>query len=285
LDIDHPPILGSAPVRTILDHVALAVQRWADAWPRLGLALGGRWVAHGYGPGFAPAQIAFADGRRVELIQPHDVARNDFLRRFLDHSGPGPHHLTYKVDDIDAALRELDDFGLRPVAVDLFDPAWKEAFLHPRDAALGVVVQLAQSQEPRDGAPREPVRRPAELREPTVAAASLLHVAHVVADLAHARRVFRDLLGGEEAGEGRDEAATWVELAWPQSMRLRLLHPVDGTGPLAAWLDGRPGRVHHLAFACPDPAGVPGAVRLAGEAWELPPDPATGTRFVLVPQG
>lgn len=273
-------------MRTTLDHVAIAVERWADAWDRLGLALGGRWVAHGFGPGFAPAQVAFAGGMRVELIQPHDVGRNDFLRRFLDRSGPGPHHLTYKVDDLAEALTELGRFGLRPVAVDLSDPAWKEAFLHPKDAALGVVVQLAESGTP-DGEAHggHPPPRPPDLAEPATATATLVRVAHVVADLAHARRVFEGLLGGEEIDCGRDEGATWVELAWPQSMRLRLLHPTDGEGPLASWLAGRPGRVHHLAFACDDPPGVPGAVPLADGAWELPPDAATGTRFVLLPPG
>lgn len=271
-------------MRTVLDHVALAVERWADAWPRLGLALGGRWVGHGFGPGFAPAQIAFANGARVELIQPNDVERNDFLRRFLDHSGPGPHHLTFKVDDIVDALGEVERFGLRPVAVDLTDPHWKEAFLHPKEAALGVVVQLAEA-SPGDTMGGPHVERPAGLDEPSVPVASLVRVAHVVADLAHARRVFEGLLGGQVSGEGSDEAARWVELAWPSSTRLRLLSPLDGAGPLAEWLAGRPGRVHHLAFACADPAGIPGAVSLADGTWELPPDAATGTRFVLLPQG
>jgi methylmalonyl-CoA/ethylmalonyl-CoA epimerase len=265
-------------MRTVLDHVALAVERWADAWPRLGLALGGRWLSHGFGPGFAPAQIGFANGMRVELIQPNDVARNDFLRRFLDRNGPGPHHLTYKVDDIEAALAEVATFGLRPVAVDLSDPNWKEAFLHPKDASLGIVVQLAEAK-----GDEWRTERPGELPEPAVPAASLRHVAHVVADLDHALRVFGELLGGERVDGGRDEAASWVELVWPGPGRLRLLAPPDGTGPLAAWLGDRPGRTHHLAFTCPDPAAVPGVVPLADGTWELPPDGPTGTRVVLLP--
>lgn len=271
-------------MRTLLDHVALAVERWDDAWPRLGLALGGRWVAHGFGPGFAPAQVAFANGARVELIQPNDVGRNDFLRRFLDHSGPGPHHLTFKVDDIERALGEVERFGLRPVGVNLADPHWKEAFLHPKDAALGVVVQLAESHDWEEAQDRPRPQRPAELAEPAVPVASLVRVAHVVADLVHARRVFEGLLGGDVIGEGGDEAATWIELAWPSPLRVRLLAPLEAVGPLAGWVAGRPGRVHHLAFACGDPAGIPGAVSLADGTWELPPDAATGTRFVLLPQ-
>src|SRR5438067_7239672 len=128
-----------------LDHVAIAVERWADAWPCYAVDLGGRWKSGGQGPGFAPAQLAYGNGMKVEVIAPNDVHRNDFLRRFLDRSGPGPHHFTFKVDDLRAALDVVDAAGHRPVNVDLRDPTWKEAFLHPKDAAVGVVIQLAES--------------------------------------------------------------------------------------------------------------------------------------------
>jgi len=264
-------------VHALYDHVAIAVERWEDAWPRLGVALGGRWVSHGFGPGFAPAQIEFADGMRVELIQPNDVAVNDFLRRFLDRNGPGPHHLTYKVPDLVGALREVEDAGLRPVGVDLSDPFWKEAFLHPRDAALGVVVQLAESAG--EGWHTDP---PEGIVPATVPPAGFVRVCHAVADLDHARGVFEGLLGGEEVAGGGDEGIRWVELTWPGSGRVRLISPEGGRGPLADWIGDRPGRVHHLAFACGTPERIEGAVALADGTWELPPDPATGTRIVLV---
>ena len=67
-----------------LDHVAVAVEQWADAWPRFVGVLGGRWMSGGKGPGFAPSQLGFANGMRVEVLEPHLVEHNDFLRRFLD---------------------------------------------------------------------------------------------------------------------------------------------------------------------------------------------------------
>jgi Glyoxalase/Bleomycin resistance protein/Dioxygenase superfamily len=236
LDTDHRPIVRSA--------------RWT---------LGGRWRSGGQGPGFAPAQLAYANDMRVELIAPHQVEVNDFLRRFLDRSGPGPHHLTFKVDDLAAALDAVDRAGHRPVGVDLRDPTWKEAFLHPKDAAIGIVVQLAEAKgpgwltPPPDGFPAD-----AELAPPS----ALTHLAHAVADLDHARGLFADLLGGQETATGEGEGGRWVELAWPASPgRIRLLSAPAGS------LGDRPGRVHHLAFACPDPDAVP--------------DQACGTRLVL----
>ena len=44
----------TAPIEYVdLDHIAVAVERWADAWPRFVGVLGGRWMSGGQGPGFA----------------------------------------------------------------------------------------------------------------------------------------------------------------------------------------------------------------------------------------
>jgi methylmalonyl-CoA/ethylmalonyl-CoA epimerase len=52
------------------------------------------------------------------------------------------HHLTFQVDDIDAAVsahnaRGIETFGL------VHDRVWSEVFVHPRSNG-GVLVQLAQ---------------------------------------------------------------------------------------------------------------------------------------------
>src|SRR5207302_8845724 len=64
-------------VGTELDHIAIAVERWADAWPRFVVELGGRWASGGRGPGFAPSQYEFADGMRLEVLEPNDVDRSE----------------------------------------------------------------------------------------------------------------------------------------------------------------------------------------------------------------
>jgi methylmalonyl-CoA/ethylmalonyl-CoA epimerase len=249
-----------------LDHVAIAVERWADAWPLFVERLGGRWLQGGRGPGFAPSQYEFANGMRLELLEPNDVEVNDFLRRFIDRNGVGPHHLTFKVRDLRAALVDAEAGGYRPVGVDFSDPEWFEAFIHPKDGP-GVVVQLAQAAT--DWESRPPRAIPAR-REP---AAALDHVAHAVASIADALRLFRGVLGATEAGRGADEAARWVDLAWAGPGRLRLLEPSSPTSPVARWLSGRPGRVHHLAFTAPDVTAPD----------EREPDGMTGTRVRVSP--
>ena len=260
-----------------LDHVAVAVERWADAWPRLVGELGGKWMSGGRGPGFSPSQLGYSNGMRVEVLEPDLVERNDFLRRFLDRSGPGPHHLTFKVKDIEAVLAAAEQAGHRPVSVDLSDPEWKEAFLHPKQAA-GVVVQLAQAAgdgwrtPPPDGFP-----------EQTAAPASVAHVAHAVADLDASLRLFAGILGGAETDRGGDESAVWVDLAWPGPGRVRLLTPATPGGPVARWIGDLPGRLHHIAFTGVDPSTVAGAIELANGGWEIPPDDVLGTRLLLLP--
>ena len=161
-----------------LDHVAVASERAGDAFPRYTGDLAGRWLGGGATVGYSSFQVEYANGVRVEVLEPHLVEQNDFLRRFLDRNGPGPHHITYKVVDILAALAEVEGAGYRPVNVDVSHPYWKEAFIHPKDGP-GVLVQLAQSAGGGGDEWRSPV--PADLARPrTDEPATLVHVAHAV---------------------------------------------------------------------------------------------------------
>jgi catechol 2,3-dioxygenase-like lactoylglutathione lyase family enzyme len=265
----------------VLDHVAVAAERQQDLWPRYAGDLAGTWLAgddeDDYEVGFRAGQVAFANGTKVELLEPFAVEVNDFLRRFLDRSGPGTHHLTFKVPDLAAALAEVEAAGILPVGVNLEHEGWKEAFLHPKQAR-GVVVQLAQS----SGEWSSPA--PAGMPAPrTAEAARLDFVAHAVASLDDGLALFAGVLGGEESAAGKDDDARWIELAWPGPGRVRLLEPLSDASPVARWLGELSGRVHHLAFTCDDPGGVPGALQRAGGVWEVPPDANLGVRLVLRP--
>ena len=283
----------------VLDHVAVAVERWADAWPRYAVDLGGSWNSGGLNIGFGPAQLRFANGARVEVLQPWQPESNPFLRRFLDTNGPGPHHLTFKVADLPAALDAVRAGGFDPIGVDLSDPTWQEAFLHPRQAT-GVVVQLAQAAA--DWTAPAPEGFPAHRRHPP---AALDHVTHVVADLDGALVLFRDLLGGsvERSGDAGPGLGS-VDLRWSGPLGLRLVGPAGepGTGTraddgLATHLAGRPGRVHHLHFTLDDPGDVADAAAADGlaradllgvdaeGAWVVQPQDNLGARLVLAGAG
>ncbi len=252
------------------DHVAVAGESVASLEARYGGQLGGRPLAGGRPPGFVWRQLEFANGGVVEMLEPDRVEQNDFLRRFLDRNGPGPHHFTFTVPDFGIALGEAAGAGYPPVGIDQSDDDWKEAFLHPKDAP-GVVVQLAESHEHHDH-PDHGASDPS---------AEFVYVAHAVRSLEDGLRLFERLLGGARSGDGAGPGHRWVELGWTGPGRLRLLEPV-GPGVLEEWLGDRPGRVHHLAFAVADPAAVRGAVARDGRWW-VEPAVNDGTRLVLVP--
>ena len=281
---------------TVLDHIAHAVPRWQDAWDRYAVALGAEWASGGPGPGFAPGQVRFANGARVEMLMPWDVEVNDFLVRFLATHGPGAHHMTFKVPDLAGALERVRSYGIEPIGVDMTHPEWMEAFLHPK-LATGVVIQLAQALDEWDGP--APADYPSERR--TLAdgsgpapASALVRVCHVVADLDGAVDLFSGVLDGRRVADGTSPGIRWVDLAWPGPLGVRLLGP-DGTGgPLDDWLGGLVGRVHHVALEVTEPDSVPGAapatsaIALAEApegtpVWEIGPDVNLGLRLVLVP--
>jgi methylmalonyl-CoA/ethylmalonyl-CoA epimerase len=218
----------------VLDHLAIGTPNLADGWELFGGVLGGSWVYGMDSPGYWWGQLEFVAGPKVELLTPTGGPDAAFLERFLAARGAGPHHYNFIVSDIGATLAAVRSLGIEPVGVNLDNPNWREAFLHPRDAH-GIVIQVAQ----QAGTPR-PDTPPAALPAPGPPA-SLGLIEHRVGDLAGARRLFTGALGGRIEAAG-DETA---ELTWPGGKRLRL---VRGDGlPLG-------GSLHHVRFARADGA-------------------------------
>ncbi len=232
-----------------LDHVALAT-RDADAPLRTLVGeLGATILSGGHSIGFRPMQVFAGDasgGMKIELLETWEPERNDFLQRFLARHGEGPHHLTFKVDEIGEALARVESAGCTPIGINLEDPIWREAFITPAEAH-GTVVQLAESNAalglPLDeyewaaehGPSGEPVWWPPVERAggPT----RLRRVVLATPDLDATRTFFGDLLDGEPTEEGEG----WVEFTWVSGARLRLEHRPDGQrGIDRLELEGKP---------------------------------------------
>ena len=235
------------------DHLAVAAWNHDDVAREVGERLGGREIARFKEGSWSGLQLAFAGGIRLEVLEPIEAPKDDFLVRFLEHTGPGPHHVTFKVDDIEAAIAAMAPLGLEPVKVDLSDPNWKECFLHPR-SGVGTVVQLAQP-----GGQWTALREPAP-SPPGAPTAEFVGIV-VRADPDSAERVFGSLLGGRrhELGSGR------VAYSWDG----------DGTIQVEPAGDEKP-RVDVLVFRVPEDV-IPGEKHLMGGvtrvAWLTPGDP------------
>lgn len=288
------PMSGTTIDGVVLDHVAHAVHQWRDVWHRYAVDLGADWSSGGLAIGFAPGQIEFANGARLELLMPNDVEANDFLHRFLAHSGPGPHHLTFKVPDLVLAIEQIRHAGYEPIGIDLSAPEWMEAFIHPKQAT-GVVLQLAQAPSPWTGPPPDGFptgKRQRPDRTGPARPGALRFATHAVADLEVATALFVGLLGADVTAQGIDADHRWMELSWGGPMGLRLVSPTGGSpSPLVHWLAGRSGRIHHLEFEIDDPGEVPGACLEegmplgadggTGATWVIPPEENEGMRLVL----
>lgn len=242
-----------------LDHVSLAVQDAAAAFPDLVGGMGAIVIGGGTpeGAGFRGVQVRLGRGEAgmtVELIEPWEPERNDFLVRFLAAAGDGPHHFTFKVADLAAELERLRAIGIEPVGVDFSDPTWRELFVHPRDGH-GPLIQIAQP-----GWKIEPMTSvlaaaaqgtygwrhpwwPESAVPPPGEPATLERVVVATADPDAGRRFYRDVLGGEEHDRG---PGRW-DFAWPGGVirlevadvprprvdRLELTGPAAGTHTVA----------------------------------------------------
>ncbi len=220
---------------TDLDHVALAAADTAPGLRFLTGVLGGTVLSGGQAFGFRPMQVLVGDitgGMKVELLEPWDTERNDFLERFVARAVAGPHHLTFKVTDLDVALDAARAPGFTPVGIERSDPRWQEAFIHPREAH-GTVVQIAQTNEGADRAAwlayveaNGPSGEPIWWADPEPHTGPIAYLRRVVLgapDPAALLPLYAGLLEGEEVARDADS----VELAWPTHGRVRIERRAD----------------------------------------------------------
>jgi methylmalonyl-CoA/ethylmalonyl-CoA epimerase len=128
------------------DHVAHAGRRIRDLLPVYRDTLGGEFLfgSNHRSRGYKVVQLAYADGTKVELIEPS--AGSTFLDKFFERNPRGGlHHVTFRVPNLDAAVEAATSAGLEVFDVNVSRPEWKEAFIHPR-VAHGALVQLAEVQ-------------------------------------------------------------------------------------------------------------------------------------------
>ena len=135
-------------MKAVLDHVGVAVERLEEALAFYRDALG----LHVEIPEEVPTQrvrahMVDAGAAALELLEA--TAPDSPIAAFLSRRGPGLHHITLRVEDLQAALTHLAARHVR-----LIDSAPRPgahgslvAFVHP-SAAHGVLVELTQAAAP-----------------------------------------------------------------------------------------------------------------------------------------
>ena len=125
-----------------LDHVCWAVHKLEDALPLLTELMGmretGRWENEEQG--FRGVSLELPGGTaHFELLEP--LGEDSFLHRFLEERGPGLHHVTFEVSDIDSAAQAVRDYGIQPFRGVQRGHGWAETYIHPKDSG-GVLFQF-----------------------------------------------------------------------------------------------------------------------------------------------
>jgi methylmalonyl-CoA/ethylmalonyl-CoA epimerase len=98
-----------------LDHIGVAVRNIEDTIHFyenvLGATLIDRYRSDAKG---VESEIAIMDveGDRTELLAPTNNETSP-IARFIRQKGKGVHHIAYRVDDLEAALEELEQQGIR----------------------------------------------------------------------------------------------------------------------------------------------------------------------------
>lgn len=130
-----------------IDHIGIAVTDLAAATELYGTALGfeisgGETLAE---RGVEVRFVATGDGTsRIELL---GATREDSeISAFLAKRGEGIHHICLRVEDIDAAVREISSRGARVIGSGIQSGAHgtRVAFLHPKSTG-GVLIELVEN--------------------------------------------------------------------------------------------------------------------------------------------
>lgn len=129
-----------------IDHIGIAVERIEEMLPyyrdTLGLEYKGSEVIAEQKVKVAFLQIGES---RIELLEP--TAEDSPIAKFLAKRGPGIHHISVLVDNIEEALAKHEEKG--SVLIDK-EPRigahnMKIAFIHPKSTG-GVLLELSQKQ-------------------------------------------------------------------------------------------------------------------------------------------
>jgi methylmalonyl-CoA epimerase len=131
-------------MKAVLDHVGIAVRDLEASLAFFRDALGlDVSLPEEVASQKVRAQFLPAGGTALELIEA--TAPDSAVARFIDKRGPGLHHITLRVDDLRAALKQLRERNVR--LIDEEPRAGAEgsmvAFIHP-SSAHGVLVELKQ---------------------------------------------------------------------------------------------------------------------------------------------
>jgi methylmalonyl-CoA/ethylmalonyl-CoA epimerase len=127
-----------------IDHIAIAVQNLQEEIARYRDVLGLEFLGTEVVPEQKVTVAFFQVGDvRIELLEP--LSPDSPISAFIEKKGGGLHHLSLEVDDIQAAIRQLQEKDVRMIDREprLGAHNARIAFAHPKSFS-GVLYELQQ---------------------------------------------------------------------------------------------------------------------------------------------
>ena len=127
-----------------IDHLGIAVKSLAsakDIYQKLGLSVSGEEVVDAEQVRLVMVPLGES---RLELLEP--TSENSPIARFIARRGEGLHHISLRVPDLTAAVRQLKQNGVRLISEEIRIGAGghRYIFVHPSNAT-GVLIELVES--------------------------------------------------------------------------------------------------------------------------------------------
>lgn len=141
----HIPRKHSHPMK--IHHVGIAVESLKEAIPVFEKLLGSPPASEELIEDQKVRVVVFGVGEsRIELLEAADA--DSPVGRFIAKRGPGIHHLTLAVENIEESLEALEKSGIRLIDSKPRAGAGNEriAFLHPKSTA-GVLIELVEEKK------------------------------------------------------------------------------------------------------------------------------------------
>lgn len=130
-----------------VDHISMAVWSIDEQLPffteLLGLTLNHRF--RNEEEGYSGAVLDFPNQQlQMEILEP--LGEEGFVARFLRERGPGFHHVTVEVADIEQTAATMRDRGVEPFRGISGDADFRHTYIHPKSSG-GMLWQLFSSDD------------------------------------------------------------------------------------------------------------------------------------------
>lgn len=226
-----------------IDHISMGAPSWkaqADKMERLlGFKFLHSWQAGPHSDFSGSVSQVRGTEIEFEIIEP--AGPNSFVQKFLDEQGPGLHHITAEVHDLDATCAALEEMGIKPFGGIQDDGLWKLTYIHPKDSG-GILWQLFVPYKFPDPVDRNAGGGIVNLKR-------VDHVSMAVKDLKKQVEWQAKVFGMEQFSEWTDDnlGYTGAEMKIPGSLlNFEMIQATRPDSFVQKFVDARRAGMHHI---------------------------------------